>query len=62
VVKQQTDRLELSVDTSYTAKIAKHRDICRKAGMLFEPLTFDAGGFIHENSPRSEMKQSQGKL
>jgi hypothetical protein len=46
----KSDRLELSVDDSYAAKITKHREICRKAGISFEPLTFDAGGFIHENS------------
>jgi hypothetical protein len=37
------ERLEFLV-ASNAVKIAKHRDICRKVGMLFEPLTFDAGG------------------
>src|SRR4051794_20562956 len=41
-----------SADDAEQSKLAKHFDKCREMGILFEPLVFEAGGFIHERTLR----------
>src|SRR5207244_5344203 len=39
-----------NADEAEKAKILKHGDKCSSMGILFHPLVFEAGGFIHERA------------